>query len=98
MGIFDDIKPIRAIYKLLIQVLAASVAVGFGIRIGNIANPFVQEAYINFRNYYNSKEKGSRNPLDLYLLICYGFEHQPHSDKTFDDRGHGCSSCGRAVL
>ena len=21
-------------------------------------------------------EKGSRNPLDLYLLICYGFEHQ----------------------
>ena len=35
-----------------------------------------KEAYINFRNYYNSKEKGSRNPLDLYLLICYGFEHQ----------------------
>jgi adenine-specific DNA-methyltransferase len=35
-----------------------------------------KEAYIKFRNYYNSKEKGSRNPLDLYLLICYGFEHQ----------------------
>lgn len=35
-----------------------------------------KDAYINFRDYYNSKEKGSRNPLDLYLLICYGFEHQ----------------------
>lgn len=33
-------------------------------------------SYINFRNKYNSVEKGSRNPLDLYLLICYGFEHQ----------------------
>lgn len=35
-----------------------------------------KESYINFRNKYNSVEKGSRNPLDLYLLICYGFEHQ----------------------
>ena len=35
-----------------------------------------KEAYINFRNKYNSVEKASRNPLDLYLLICYGFEHQ----------------------
>lgn len=34
------------------------------------------DSYINFRGHYNSKEKGSRNPLDLYLLICYGFEHQ----------------------
>ncbi len=35
-----------------------------------------KESYNNFRNKYNSVEKGSRNPLDLYLLICYGFEHQ----------------------
>ena len=35
-----------------------------------------KESYITFRNKYNSIEKGSRNPLDLYLLICYGFEHQ----------------------
>ena len=35
-----------------------------------------KESYIKFRNKYNSIEKGSRNPLDLYLLICYGFEHQ----------------------
>lgn len=35
-----------------------------------------KEAYNLFRDKYNSLEKGSRNPLDLYLLICYGFEHQ----------------------
>ena len=35
-----------------------------------------KEAYISFRNYYNSKSVTSRCPLDLYLLICYGFEHQ----------------------
>lgn len=35
-----------------------------------------KSAYTLFRDKYNSLEKGSRNPLDLYLLICYGFEHQ----------------------
>lgn len=35
-----------------------------------------KETYIAFREKYNSVEKGSRNPLDLYLLICFGFEHQ----------------------
>ena len=35
-----------------------------------------KENYNLFREKYNSLEKGSRNPLDLYLLICYGFEHQ----------------------
>lgn len=48
MGVLDDRKPIRAIYKLIIQIIAAVIAVGFGIRIGNVANPFVQETYINF--------------------------------------------------
>ena len=35
-----------------------------------------KKSYIMFRDKYNSVEKASRNPLDLYLLICYGFEHQ----------------------
>ena len=35
-----------------------------------------KEAYVNFRKKYNSNQIGSRNPLDLYLLICYGVEHQ----------------------
>ncbi|MBQ7257482.1 MAG: Dam family site-specific DNA-(adenine-N6)-methyltransferase [Abditibacteriota bacterium] len=35
-----------------------------------------KESYIKFRNYYNSIPVENRNPLDLYLLICFGFEHQ----------------------
>ncbi len=35
-----------------------------------------KETYSKFREHYNSIEKASRNPLDLYLLICFGFEHQ----------------------
>ncbi len=35
-----------------------------------------KEAYYSLRTDYNSKEPHDRNPLDLYLLICYGFEHQ----------------------
>ena len=35
-----------------------------------------KDTYINFRDHYNKIDKGSRNPLDLYLLICFGFEHQ----------------------
>lgn len=42
----------------------------YGLEKGN------KTAYNEFRKVYNSIEKGSRNPLDLYLLICYGFEHQ----------------------
>ncbi len=35
-----------------------------------------KESYVNFRSLYNSKAPKARNPLDLYLLICFGFEHQ----------------------
>ena len=33
-----------------------------------------KEGYLAFRNYYNNCDK--RNPLDLYLLINYGFNYQ----------------------
>ena len=32
--------------------------------------------YYALRSDYNAKSLVNRNPLDLYLLICYGFEHQ----------------------
>lgn len=35
-----------------------------------------KEAYNKLRNDYNNLMKENRNPLFLYLLICYGFEHQ----------------------
>ncbi len=45
MGICDDRKPIKAIYKLIIQIVAACIAVYFGVRIGPIAIPFLDETY-----------------------------------------------------
>lgn len=45
MGIFDDRKPIKAIYKLIIQIIAACIVVYFGIRIGPISIPFLNETY-----------------------------------------------------
>ena len=35
-----------------------------------------KDAYLNLRNNYNNSLQQLRNPLLLYLLICYGFEHQ----------------------
>lgn len=35
-----------------------------------------KESYVIFRNDYNNLPIEKRNPLDLYLLICFGFEHQ----------------------
>ena len=34
------------------------------------------DAYNRFRVDYNSKPMGERNPLDLFVLICYSFNHQ----------------------
>ncbi len=33
-----------------------------------------EEAYLSFRNYYNASE--IKNPLDLYVLMCYSFNYQ----------------------
>ena len=32
-----------------------------------------KDAYLKFREHYN---KSSRNPLDLYILMCYSFNYQ----------------------
>ena len=42
----------------------------YGLSKGNKA------AYAKLRTDYNSKNISERDPLLLYLLICYGFEHQ----------------------
>jgi len=42
----------------------------YGLEKGN------KENYIAFRTQYNSISISQRHPLDLYLLICFGFEHQ----------------------
>ena len=42
----------------------------YGLEKGN------KNAYVLFREHYNSLSLSNRKPLDLYLLICFGFEHQ----------------------
>ena len=40
LGLLDDIEPLPAIYKLFIQIMAASIAWYLGIRIVHVINPF----------------------------------------------------------
>lgn len=46
-GIWDDIKPLRAWTKLLFQIAAAGVVVGFGVRVDFLSNPFVENGIID---------------------------------------------------
>ncbi|MCM1062814.1 MAG: Dam family site-specific DNA-(adenine-N6)-methyltransferase [Eubacterium sp.] len=39
-----------------------------------------EEGYIKFRNYYNT----TRNPLDLYVLMCYSFNYQFRFNSNHD--------------
>lgn len=48
MGIVDDIKPLRASLKLVIQLIAAVVLVQFGFRIDFLTNFFASSGYIFF--------------------------------------------------
>lgn len=41
LGIFDDLKPLRAKLKLVIQIVAALVLIGFGFRIEEVSVPFL---------------------------------------------------------
>ncbi|WP_407404602.1 Dam family site-specific DNA-(adenine-N6)-methyltransferase [Sodaliphilus sp.] len=43
-----------------------------------------KEAYYRFREHYNGEIPGRRNPLDLFLLICFGFEHQIRFNSKYD--------------
>lgn len=41
MGIIDDIKPLRALQKLAVQIIAAIILVRFGITVKSVTIPFV---------------------------------------------------------
>lgn len=43
-----------------------------------------KENYVLFRELYNSKPIKQRHPLDLYILICFGFEHQIRFNSNLD--------------
>lgn len=44
LGIFDDIRPLRAVFKLMVQIIAATIAVGAGNVITHISNPNIFSA------------------------------------------------------
>ncbi len=46
-GVIDDVRPLSAKLKLLLQILAACVVMYFGIRIKGFANPFNKMEYIS---------------------------------------------------
>lgn len=41
-----------------------------------------QEAYLTFRKKYN--QSSNRNPLDLYILMCYAFNHQCRFNNSYE--------------
>ena len=48
LGVIDDVKPLSPWVKLIGQICAALIPVLNGVRVYNIANPFVDYAYIDF--------------------------------------------------
>lgn len=48
MGMIDDVKPLRASLKLVIQIIAAMILVYFGFRIEFLTNFFQESGYILF--------------------------------------------------
>ena len=49
VGIADDIRPLSAGLKLILQIISALIAVGCGVQIQTIANPLpFGDAYLNF--------------------------------------------------
>lgn len=50
VGIIDDIRPLRASLKLLLQIVAALILVKFGFKIEFLTNIFQDSGYIFFKN------------------------------------------------
>lgn len=46
LGIADDMKPLPALFKLVVQIGAAMIPISNGVRAYSIANPFVEYDYI----------------------------------------------------
>jgi UDP-GlcNAc:undecaprenyl-phosphate GlcNAc-1-phosphate transferase len=45
LGLIDDKKPVKALTKLLVQIIAVYIAIDYGVRIHGLAVPYVSEYY-----------------------------------------------------
>lgn len=84
--VYNDINPF---VKSLLQTIAESdigtiikyitkTIKKYGLEKGN------KDTYCKFREHYNAEIPSRRNPLDLFLLICFGFEHQIRFNSKFE--------------
>ena len=46
LGVIDDIKPLPALFKLVVQIGAALIPVSHGIKVYSVAHPFISYDYI----------------------------------------------------
>ena len=67
LGLLDDIEPLPAVLKLIIQIVAASVAWALGIKISFLANPFYHADFYFFKLSVG-EQVISFTPLISYLL------------------------------
>lgn len=68
MGFVDDIKPLPAKVKLLVQIIAAIVLVGFGIKIEYITNFFKSDT-ISFLNKETIKLSILSIPITIFWIV-----------------------------
>ncbi|MBQ6835987.1 MAG: undecaprenyl/decaprenyl-phosphate alpha-N-acetylglucosaminyl 1-phosphate transferase, partial [Clostridia bacterium] len=46
LGVVDDIKPLPALFKLVVQIGAALIPVSQGVKVYSVAHPFISYDYI----------------------------------------------------
>lgn len=56
LGVSDDIKPIKARYKLLVQILAACIPIFFGVKISHLSIPslFSKDKFIVLNSFFSN--------------------------------------------
>ncbi|SHJ65467.1 MraY family glycosyltransferase [Paramaledivibacter caminithermalis] len=68
MGLIDDIKPLSARVKLLVQIIAAVVIIGFGIKIEYITN-FLKSDTISFLGNETIKLSILSIPITIFWVV-----------------------------
>lgn len=76
----DICKPVIDIYRTMQANDIEGLLKEIKTRISfNNLTSYNKEAYLNFREKYN--ESSEKNPLDLFILICHGFNNQIRFNK-----------------
>ncbi len=63
VGVIDDIRNLRARWKLLGQIIAAIIVTASGLTLSNVQNPFVEGGFINFGIW--------SYPITVFYLVAF---------------------------